>query len=270
MKSFAVLIGFIWIQYVIASTPCPYKICDCDVPGHPEYINCAYKQLTSVPPLETGKFTQTYLWLDYNNIKNINKDTELPADITRLSLPSNNLQHIDPAAFSRLTSLTHLDISNNQLTSISQLIFPSSLTYLYAYNNAITSVTALTFTNPSSNSLEYLYLSQNPISTISSDAFSHLSQLTRLYLHNTQLTHLPLSIKSLTNLEVLYLDSIPTLTCSCSQSALSAWYLHRKNNGGVGIRGSCVGGSSVVYFLETLAPQCPSRRSTQHQPRSTQ
>ena len=229
--------------------------------------------------------------------------------MTHLYLSFNQLTHIDASALTS-PNLTYICLSHNNLTSISDIQFPSSLTRLYAYYNDITYFSALNFTNPNTNSLTSLYLSGNPISNISSDAFSNLkhltlldmvraqltsldttttslpsslkelylshnplstisgdvftnlTHLTTLYLDNTRLTRLPLAITSLENLDTLRLNSIPSLTCSCSEAGVASWYENRtqdlKQAGHVfWLDGECVGGSGVKFFLEQLAPQCP-------------
>ena len=200
-----------------------------------------------------------------------------------LQIKDSHLRNIDAAAFSSLPILDELFINNNDLRSISHIIFPSSLKRLTSSRNAITSVSRLQFTEPNSNvpnSLKMINLGVNPISNISSDAFSHLSHLDTLLLYNTSLTsidhvqlptslttlyltgsplrRLPLVLASLKNLEHLDLSGIPSLECTCQESALAAWYQARNQTGNIDIRGNCIGGTSVsvVYFLTELAPKC--------------
>ena len=196
-----------------------------------------------------------------NNISQIKTD-QFPPGLTRLNVNRNQLSYIDGSAF-ELVDLTRLTLSYNKLQSLDTINFPSSLTYLEAEYNNITSISGLRFTDPTSNNLDTLDLYHNPISIVSTDAFQNLTQLTKLFLSSTALTRLPLALTSLTTLESVDLRGVAQLTCSCTESALAAWFGHRTQElkrGGktFTLRGDCSGGTKISYFLEKLAPQCPS------------
>ena len=140
-------------------------------------------------------------------------------------------------------------MSYNNISSVSDVIFPSSLTYLSLLSNSITSLPALRFTDPNSVSLQGLHLATNPFSNISGDVFSHLTNLTYLDLSgipltsasvdqlslpaslvilnlgSTGLTHLPSNLPTLPKLRNLVLDGMPRLTCDCHRDRhLLEWY----------------------------------------------
>ena len=271
------VILLLMILSVVASTPCPYKACSCDDKKNPDRIDCNSKNLTSLPTLESGHFTQTWLDIRNNNITEIPKGYKFPPQLTRLDINYNHLHDIDPGTLASLP-LTVLDLSDNYLQSISHILFPPSLTTLSLYNNNITTVCAQHF----SKSITVLDLSYNPISNISTDTFSHLTNLTEIYLASTHLTsidqlslpeslttvdmsnarliHIPLSLTALTNLETLYLLSNQDLQCSCKAPALASWYRARKQRGYIDIDGDCInqGGSSIDYFLDNFEKLCSS------------
>ncbi|KAH7470890.1 uncharacterized protein KRP23_10176 [Phytophthora ramorum] len=98
------------------------------------------------------------------------------------------------------TSVTEVDITSNQLTSLDGLEFPSSVQMLTLDLNAITSTSASDFPE----NLQKLYLRKNSIDSLAKFRFS--SSLQNLYLNGNQ---------QLTTLEgAVFPDSLQDLECS--------------------------------------------------------
>ncbi|KAG3113668.1 hypothetical protein PI125_g7097 [Phytophthora idaei] len=98
------------------------------------------------------------------------------------------------------TSVTEVDITSNQLTSLDGLEFPSSVQMLTLDLNALTSTSASNFPE----NLQKLYLRKNSITSLAKFRFS--SELQNLYLNGNQ---------QLTTLEgAVFPDSLQYLECS--------------------------------------------------------
>ncbi|MDZ7955185.1 leucine-rich repeat domain-containing protein, partial [Nostoc sp. DedQUE09] len=108
-----------------------------------------------------------------------------------------------PEAIAKLTNLTVLSLSNNQITQIPEAIANlTNLTSLYLYNNKITQIPEViaNLTN-----LTSLLLSLNPITQIP-EVIGNLINLTTLFLSSNQITEIPEAITKLTNLTSLHLS----------------------------------------------------------------
>jgi GTPase SAR1 family protein len=99
-----------------------------------------------------------------------------------------------------LTSLTQLDLHNNQLSDISPLKELTDLTELSLSQNQLSDISPL----KKLTSLTLLYLSSNQLSDIS--PLKKLTSLTKLYLYNNQLSDISLlkELTSLTQLNLAY------------------------------------------------------------------
>ncbi|ETK84717.1 hypothetical protein L915_10353, partial [Phytophthora nicotianae] len=98
------------------------------------------------------------------------------------------------------TSVTEVDITSNQLTSLDGLEFPSSVLLLTLDLNALTSTSASNFPD----GLQRLYLRKNSITSLAKFRFS--SELQNLYLNgNQQLTTLKGAV---------FPDSLQLIECS--------------------------------------------------------
>ncbi|MGB1251762.1 MAG: leucine-rich repeat domain-containing protein, partial [Candidatus Promineifilaceae bacterium] len=168
--------------------------------------------------------------------------------IQRIRLRANNLQGAISSDFTNLSSLTALDLSKNQLTTVPDFSGFSSLTELFLYTNQLTTVPdfsnlpsltllhlfdnqltlvpdfsdlpSLTLLNLGTNqlttvldfsnfpSLTELNLSENQLTTVPN--FSGLSSLTILYLHRNELTTVP-DFSGLPSLKRLTLSNNPQL-----------------------------------------------------------
>ncbi|NDD58587.1 MAG: hypothetical protein EBZ47_04935 [Chlamydiae bacterium] len=130
--------------------------------------------------------------------------------LTALNVSRNQLTSL-PESIETLTSLTYLDVSSNRLTSLPASIERlSSLIYLHAYDNQLPSLPA---SIERLTSLTELYVSNNQLTSLPA-SIGMLTSLTELYVSGNQLTSLPASIgtlTSLTQLKVSYnqLTSLP-------------------------------------------------------------
>jgi len=131
-------------------------------------------------------------------------------EVTHLNLYNNQLTSIPPE-ICQLQNLTHLYLNNNQLMSIPPEIGQlSNLQDLYLYDNQLTSL-------PSEvgklQNLTHLYLYNNQLTSLPSE-IGQLQNLMYLIINNNQLTSIPPEIGQLQNLTHLdiytnQLTSIP-------------------------------------------------------------
>ena len=158
-----------------------------------------------------------------------------------------------PMAVTKLKHLTDLDLSYNNITSIDNVEFSSSLLTLRLEYNQIATLTSVKMKDDVSQLID-LYLQGNPLTVISPDAFKSTPGLRILFLSNTRLTRLPLALLALREPTLLvgFLD-VPTLVCSCGESALVGWY---HSLASVQVAGKC-GVADVTDFLETIGKSCP-------------
>ncbi|XP_041458476.1 relaxin receptor 2-like isoform X2 [Lytechinus variegatus] len=133
----------------------------CALPYYPELCRC-------------NKLTQ----LDCSNLSYTLIPSDIPSNVTRLFLTSNNIERIDSTSFSRFPSLVYLNLMGNQLRKIPA----KSFQHLHH--------------------LSTLYLSENKISVIEREAFLGLHGLHWLFLNGNKLTSLLPGI--FTGLERLY------------------------------------------------------------------
>lgn len=103
-------------------------------------------------------------------------------------MPNNQIYYLDPSAFAGLESLGKVDLSYNELTSISKSMFADSL------------------------KLKYVYLHRNRISYIEPGTFNNFPELDTVFLTSNQLTNLDVNMfAGCTKLRSIYLggNSIP-------------------------------------------------------------
>jgi internalin A len=162
--------------------------------------------------------------MGFSSIVHLIVKTQTDKYIEKLSLLWMNLTEL-PTEIGKLTSLTILDLSCNQLNylpnSIDEL---TNLTSLHLWHNKITNL-------PDSigrlEKLIYLDVSDNQISVLPK-SFSQLTNLTSLYIKNNQLKTLPESIGQLINLNFLHLsyNEINTLPDSIGElSSLKSFHI---------------------------------------------
>jgi len=104
---------------------------------------------------------------------------------------------------SQLTQLTSLDLSNNELSSLSGLEYLSNLSSLSLSDNKLSSLEGL----GQLSNLSSLSLRNNQLSSL--EGLGQLSNLSSLYLDNNEFTHLPDELFNLAKLERLDVDDNP-------------------------------------------------------------
>ncbi|XP_005090197.2 extracellular matrix protein 2 [Aplysia californica] len=205
------------------------------------YSNC----LTQIPDLLFMSELKS-LDLSSNNIT-APYSGSFPMSLISLLLSSNVLTTI-PESISNLPNLYTLTLSMNKIKSIAEFLFPSSLTHLEITDNDIEVIPSLKFSNNISK-LETIYLSENPIKTIADDAFTNLHELRSLFLEQTHLVRLPTALLALKQLNTLFLSH--TFTCSCDDMAFTTWYQNLTY-----LVGKC-NGTDLSHMLDQLPSQCP-------------
>lgn len=223
--------------------------------NHLLYLWLQGNNFTNIPDLSFMPALQV-LELSNNNISNSAQD-KFPNSLLLLYMRGNSLRWI-PRAVSAISDLRQLHLENNRVSSLDSFVFPSSLRSVSLENNTIKQINSLHF-SANKSQLTSLKLSGNPLTLISRSALAGLTRLHSLSLTHTQLTRLPLALLALTHLTSLDLAACPQLTCTCQESVLASWANHVTS-----LKGDCVGGATVKYFLTTLARQCPA--PTAHRP----
>lgn len=188
--------GLIGYLYLVPSTCCP-KICQCSTAVQPS-VDCSYRNLINVPT--DLPFNLTQLSLSVNDISKLNATSFANIlQVTSLWLAFNKITTIQPGTFQNLTSLKNLDLSHNQL-----LDFPWR--ELLSLKN-----------------LQLLNLNNNQLATVLPDTFKTSKHLRSLQLSNNHLYSIPEGIfDPLTNLSHLQIHS-NAFHCSCSLSWLMDW-----------------------------------------------
>ncbi|MBA7476547.1 hypothetical protein ES707_11934 [subsurface metagenome] len=130
---------------------------------------------------------------------------------------------IDLAGLEYCVNLTHLFLSNNEISGISFLQSLTNLTYLSLYRNEIRGISSL----QSLTNLTYLNLSDNEVSDIS--LLENLINLTRLSLSNNQISDISL-LENLINLTDLYLSNNQISDISPLENLINLTRLSLSNN----------------------------------------
>ena len=138
--------------------------------------------------------------------------------LTWLNLSGNQISKLE--GLDHLTSLTGLDLSGNQISKLEGLDHLTSLTWLDLSDNQIAKLEGLA----SLTSLTRLYLSDNQIAKL--EGLDHLTSLTWLYLSDNQIAKLE-GLASLTSLTWLDLsdNQIATLEGLNALTSLTELYL---------------------------------------------
>ena len=125
-------------------------------------------------------------------------------NLMTLNLRNNPMINIPNliSVLSRLMTVTHFTLDNNEITDISPLSELTNLNSLHLDSNKITDLSHL----GKMINLEHLYLRNNQITDLF--PLEELTNLKYLYLQNNQITDLS-PLKKLTNLEYLYLFNNP-------------------------------------------------------------
>lgn len=131
-------------------------------------------------PLLNGLDTVSSLSLESCEIESLARDVLYPVtpSLRILSFKSNKLMSIPSESMTRL-NLTHLDVSNNRIISLSAGSFPkdlSSLVSLNISNNLISRTEAASF-QPFASSLEELDMSHNQVTKLERNVFKGMKKL---------------------------------------------------------------------------------------------
>ncbi|XP_004363395.1 tyrosine-protein kinase SYK [Capsaspora owczarzaki ATCC 30864] len=164
-------------------------------PVETTFLNLAYMQLTQISANAFSGLNQLTI-LYFNNNQQLltiapGAFTGLTA-LQTLSISNTGLTAIPTTALTSLTLLSTLTIdSNPYITSVESNAFAglTSLTMLTLTYNQITSIAGFAFS--SLTSLMTIALSYNPVSTLAPNAFAGPSSLTRLTFGTNRLTTLP-------------------------------------------------------------------------------
>ena len=192
-------------------------------------IPAAVQELTQLTQLDLSRNLLSELHPGIGRLTNLevldlrwNKLETLPPQIGRLTklqrllLASNTIVHL-PTATSRLTNLKVLDVYHNHVAKITAVAPLKSLTHLDVSRNdlvlpskAVCQLTSLTSLSLHSNGLRKM-----------SKSLGALSSLTSLVLYGNKLTHLPDSLGDLTALRLLNvrenrLVALPSTLGSCA------------------------------------------------------
>ena len=194
--------------------------------------------------------------VDNNNITDIPEGTFNIKVIRHLRACNNKLTVI-PKDLESASRMFRIYLSGNKIRSFDNFEFTTGLRYLHLDNNDINEINFMRFTGGhSSSQLKWVQMFNNPIRYIRDGAFEKAHGIRQLTLSNTLLTRLPMAIKDIPQLTMLYLNGVTNLTCSCDEAALGAYY-HKRGPSGMNIGGECTSGVTITYFLHELAGQCP-------------
>lgn len=166
-----------------------------------EHLKVNNSRIDSLPPnltklnikscrlLKSVDFSSSINHLIVNNCKFTN-DWNLP-NLSHLSLTNCSIDHINHLPL----ELTHLDLSNNNITTLNNVSFPSTLTYLNLSNNKIDQICRQNFSQVSH--LDYLNLSNNPVKELTPMIFLPLSMNKLIINHEIQKINLDNNIVNL-------------------------------------------------------------------------
>ena len=153
--------------------------------------------------------------------------------LTHLSLYSNALTTLPTGVFDELTALTELLLGSNQLSTLPAGVFDglTRLETLALHNNALTMLDAGVFDGLTA--LTSLNLHGTKLATLSDDVFKPLTALAELLLGGNSLTTLPADVfNGLTSLTVLRLarNELTTLPAGVFDGLTSLTQLYLNNN----------------------------------------
>ena len=142
--------------------------------------------------IERNDFSQlaslTSLFMKYNEIKYIPKGwLQRSPNVQEIYMEGNRIEEIELGAFAGLRNLEILDLSKNNITDLSIVLYSlPNLQYIFLNNNKITSINRFHFPP----STKVLFLQFNKIVAIGIDAFSELGQLQVVHLDNNRLAQI--------------------------------------------------------------------------------
>ncbi|XP_054154675.1 protein slit-like [Oppia nitens] len=174
-------------------TLCP-DVCHC----HGFTVDCSQRSLTSLPK-------------------------HIPLTVRELRLEQNMIRELPAKAFSPFKQLVSLDLSKNNITTLSSDTFSGLkvLQTLFLFGNQISELPDGVFNGLSS--LSILLLNANRLSCIKNDSFTDLSNLNLLSLYDNNIEYLPDGIfDSLNNIKTLHLGRNPFI-CDCNLKWLARY-----------------------------------------------
>lgn len=202
--------------------------------AHLKFISLVDDNLTVFPSLLQFLRNVEQLVLDSNHLAFVSDSSVQVAvgtKITDLSLRNCSLSRV-PGALSKLTNLTILNLSENQIHSFENSDFDNM------------------------NKLTNLTVTRNPLGYIANETFKDLTSLQYLDLQESNINTMPEAIRFLKNLQELKLPQ-DKIECTCHIVWLKQFMDHC--NRGLRIDGSC---ETINYkvdsFLKYFIPRCPN------------
>ncbi|CAK1542767.1 unnamed protein product [Leptosia nina] len=165
-----------------------------------------------------------------NNLDNFPKFLfdALP-ELRELNLSYNKFLNISQDAFKTLEKLRSINMGGNRLRLLPPTLFQynTNLKTIYLEHTEITEIQNTNFKGL--NKLEELYIRYNPyLREIESYVFQDTPSLKRLDISNNSLTFLPLTLKTLDQLEELWIGGNPW-ACDCRMAWFVSWAVPRKS-----------------------------------------
>ncbi|XP_031754993.1 immunoglobulin superfamily containing leucine-rich repeat protein 2-like [Xenopus tropicalis] len=177
-----VFLVIVWCVCHAPTSSCPAR-CRCVSTTSRPSADCSYQELKFVPTDLPSNLTQ--LSLSVNHISALNTTSFAKTlGITSLWLANNQIVTIALGTFWNLTQLMNLDISHNHLLDFpwSDLSTLHKLQILILNNNQLVNLPLSTFSN--TKELRSLQLSNNHFSTIAEGTLQPLSALSHIQLHS--------------------------------------------------------------------------------------
>lgn len=210
MKPVSVLV-LVQVLGSVSSQPEQHCPPPCECSESDKTVKCVNRSLSEVPR-DLPAYVRTLL-VTGNNISRLSQDTAPLAaltDLATLDLSGNCLQEVEPRSLADLPSLWRLDLSDNQISSFSNLSFGAwSPLAALQLNRAVYNESVLTSVLRSGalSSLSSLELSGNRFLYLPRGLFAALPKLVHLSLRNNYLVGLPAGLfANLTQLRTLDLS----------------------------------------------------------------
>lgn len=204
--------------------------CECKWSEGKRMADCSGRGFTQIPS-SLSESIQT-LVLDGNPLRKLEGDGFKSAgllNLQTLSLKGCYLHYVDENAFRDLTILTHVDLSNNNLTQVFPKTFDGNngLKTLKLAHNFIDQLRSYQF--PPLRALKTIDLSYNALTMIDQTSFHNLDDsVETVMVNDNRLTFLqPKVFLPLTNLKSLKIHNNPW-TCDCELKSFRDWAVDKK------------------------------------------
>ncbi|XP_075440965.1 immunoglobulin superfamily containing leucine-rich repeat protein 2-like [Ascaphus truei] len=182
MATVLLFLGTVWYLCLAPGSPCPAN-CRCVTRSTRPSADCSYRELQYVPT--NLPFNITQLSLSVNDICALNATSfSNVLGVTSLWLAYNKIATIDTGTFRDLVLLQSLDLSHNQLSDFpwSDLSTLPALQLLNLNHNQLVTLPRGAFNW--SQSLRSLQLSNNHFSVLADGTFDPLTSLSHFQLHS--------------------------------------------------------------------------------------